>query len=233
VTAQLDLATPLVAKATELSRWVTWLAPRFGAFGGTLAEEVASLTGYQQLVDRDGAHLNAQIAAARGLLGAGPDEDLYAALAGVRDAVYTLAWDVDLGYAAYFGGWPHHRLGAVAQAVQESGSAHLSFEASGPVRRIATDTDSVYAVVVGLLDIALGVVDAEVPGYGGRDSAQSWGAPEVAGARTEVAALIQLGAQWAAQQPFDEADEAALEQATQASFGIAHESFRQIAADFQ
>ena len=231
VKAQLQLASPLVAKAAELGRWLAWLAPRFTIFGGYLGEEADNLHGYRQLVDGDGAQLGQALQAAQGALGQGTGA-VFAGLAALRNAVYALAWHVDLGYQNYYGGWPHQRLGAVAQAVSEAGSPRLCHEAGTVLAHLAGDVDQVYGVAAGLLDIALQVITAQVPGYDGQDSAQPWGTHEVVGARAELSAIAQTAAGLAGHEA-DEEDEASLEQACQASFGIPYLTFDQVAEHFR
>jgi hypothetical protein len=229
VQAQAQLAAPLVAKASELGRWLGWLAPRFTIFGGYLGEESDNLHGYRQLVDGDGTRLAQVLPEVQESLGQGRDA-MFAALAGLRSAVYALAWNVDLGCQNYYGGWPHQRLATVAQAVSEAGSAQLCHEAGTVLRHLAADVDQVYGVASGLLDVALQVVTAQVPGY--RDAIEVWGTHEVVGARAEVSALAQLAAGLAGHEPGQE-DQAHLEQACQASFGIPYLTFGQIAEYFR
>ncbi len=225
-------ATPLVAKATELSRWVSWLAQRFAVCGGQLAEEANNLRGYQQLLDRDGPYVNQQGIAVRNAL-THEDGVLFEQLAGLRNAVYGLAWDVDLGYPNYYGGWPHHRLSVVGNAVNDAGSPTLCHEAGLVLGHLTEGLDSVYAMASALLDVALEVISTQIPGYEGEDSAEPWGTHEVTGARTELSGVAQLAAALAAHEPDDDEDQADLDQACRASFGIPYLNLNQLAGVFR
>jgi hypothetical protein len=232
VRSQLVLVAPIVSQAAELSRWSGWLAGRFAAVGGTLGAEATNLQGYQQMIDRDSAYLAQQAGAAQARLQAKPEE-LFTRLGKVRDAVYTLAWDVDLGYQNYYGGWPHTRIGDVEQSLQSAGSAQLCFTASRVLHRLVSDVSGVYDVASALLDNALDLLATEIPDYDGYDSAQTWGTHEVVGARGELAALSQVAVQWAGQPPAEAEDTATTDQAANSVLGMAYADFEQVAGQFQ
>lgn len=228
VRAQVMLCDSIIAQATDLSRWVAWLADRFAAFGGSLGEEATNLRGYKQLIDRDAAFLQQQASAAAARLQAGREE-LFTRLGKVRDAVYTLAWDIDLGYTNYYGGWPHSRIAVIEQELAAAGSAKLRFESSRLLHGLTGEVGGVYDVASALLDNALELIATEIPGYEDQDSAQVWGTHEVVGASAELAGLAQLAAQWASEQPADDEDEATTDAAANAAFGVPYQSFQQFA----
>jgi hypothetical protein len=228
VRAQVILCDSIIAQAADLSRWVAWLVDRFAAFGGSLGQEATNLRGYKQLIDRDAAFLQQQAGAAAARLQAGREE-LFTRLGKVRDAVYALAWDVDLGYTNYYGGWPHSRIALIEQELAAAGSAKLRFESARLLHGLTGEVGGVYDVASALLDNALELIATEIPGYEDQDSAQVWGTHEVVGARAELAGLAQLAAQWAGEQPADEEDEATTDAAAHAAFGVPYLSFQQFA----
>src|SRR5262249_27602655 len=232
VEAQIHLATPLVDAAAELSRWVAWLAPRFSVFGGYLAAEANSLQGYQQLIDRDGPYLGQAL----GVLGRSLGLDTraqFGRLAPMRNAVFGLAWDVDLGYPNYFGGWPHHRLDLVAQALPGTGSARLCHEAGAILAHLARDIGRVYGMASRLLDTAQAVITSPVSGYQGQDTAEPWDTHEVAGAQSELAELEQTLAGLADQQGGEGEEHVALDQAWEAALGAPDQHLQQVAGSFR
>jgi hypothetical protein len=224
-------ATPLVAKATELSRWVAWLSTRFAVVGGHLAQEAANLQGYQQLIDRDGAALADQLRQLRRGLAGSTTGAIHAKIAGVRNAVFTLAWNVDLGYTSYYGGWPHHSIGLAAQALNNAGSPQLCVEAGQILRRLAGDVESIYTMASGLLDIALQVITTPIPEYTGEDSAEAWGTHEVMGAQAELSGITQLVNGWP-QEVEDDEDQADLNHAAQAAFGVPYQNLSGVVGYF-
>jgi hypothetical protein len=233
VQKNISQAVPLIAGATELGRWVGWLGGRFTACGGVLAQETANLQAYQQLIERDGGSLREQVTAARDQLAAGSDDVLFRRLGAVRDAVYSLAWNVDLAYQNYYGGWPHQRVGTAIQALEGAGPVQLRSAVSGMLTRLLAEVDSIYEAASSVLDVALTAITEEVPGYPGEDSAQVWGAHEMVGARAELAALSQQAGAWAGEQPAADEDEDTLDAAAQAAFGLSYQSLVQAAGQFQ
>lgn len=229
VRRQLVAAMPLLTAAPNLTGWAEWLAGRFSSFGGTLAEEAAGLNGYKQLVEGDATDVAEQLTAASEQLTRATDDELFATLAAVRAAVFRLAWDVDLGYPSNYGGWPHQRVAVVVQALMEAQSACLRYAGGLALYRLATDIDRVYDSAAALLDTALQVIAAQVPGYEVDDGAEAWSTHEVVGAKAQLGELTQLVAQWAGEQPAAEEDQATLDEAAYASFGIPYEHLQQLA----
>lgn len=220
VRAQLRLAWPLLQSGPAYSAAVDWLGQRFSGYGGALADVAASVRAYKQLIDGDVEYVGQQMQVLAEHAGGSDDAALYALLSTTRGAVYRLAWNVDLGFQSYFGGWPHEQLWRVAQTIEAAGSGQLRFAAGRALYGLATDVQSVYEQAVGLLDTTKRVVDARIHGYAIDDGAVPWDTHQVVQARTELSGLIALAAEWAGQEPAAEADGSTADEAAVTAFGM-------------
>src|SRR5205814_6301463 len=118
-----------------------------------------SLQGYKALVDGDAAYLGAQMATLADHVARSDDATLFALLSTMRGAVYRLAWNVDLAYPNYYGGWPHQRLWDVVQAISGSGSTQQRYAGGRALYGLLADIETMYDGASGLLDVAKQVVD--------------------------------------------------------------------------
>jgi hypothetical protein len=230
VQQQLQMALPIAEQTPSLIGWVDYLAQRFTAFGGTLAEEAANLHGYKALLEADGGYLGEQLSALAGQ-GGGTDDALYGALAMLRNAVYRVAWNIDLSYQNYYGGWPHQRISYIVAELNSSGSPRLCYDGARALYHLLGSLDSVYDTAMLILDAALRVVVTRPPGYNYEDGAEVWSTHEMMRAKAELSGLTPIVAAWCAQAPNEEEheDESSLDQASYQVFGMPYQTLLQLA----
>jgi hypothetical protein len=225
---QVQLASPLLQLAPSYAGWADWVATRFADFGGSLGDRSGAVSGYKALIEGDCGYLAQQLQPLAEHLHGSDDATLFALLSTFRAAVYRLAWNVDLGFQTYFGGWPHESLWAVVQTIDASGSAKLRYAGGRAVYGLAGDVQRLYEGATGLLDVAKQVVDAQVPGYHIDDGAVPWSTHQVVLAKDEMAGLGDLAAGWASEEPAEDEDDPAAEDAAQNAFGMPYDSLLQL-----
>jgi hypothetical protein len=143
--------------------------------------------------------------------------------------VYRLAWNVDLGFQTYYGGWPHEHLAHVVETIRQSESAEFRFAGGRAVYALATDLQNMYDSAVAVLDAAKAMLDEKVPGYEIDDGYQPWDTHEVVGAKTALASILSAASSWAGEQPPESEDHSAADQAAMSAFGLGYHDLLQIA----
>jgi hypothetical protein len=230
VQRQVQLAGPLLQLTPGYLGWVDYAAQRFAHFGGALSERAGGLHQYKALIEGDAGYLAQQIQVLAEHLHGSDDATLFALLSTFRAAVYRLAWNVDLGFQSYFGGWPHDPFWGLVSAIEGADSAKLRYAAGRALFGLVGDVKTLYDSAAGLLDVTKQIVDAQVPGYQIDDGAVPWGTHQVVLAKDEVSGLADTFAAWAGQEPqAEDEDETAADQAAQYTFGMPYESLLQLA----
>jgi len=230
VQQQVRLAFPLLDNAPNYVSQVDYVAGRFAGFGGELASVAESLRAYKGMVEADAAYVGQQVQTVAAHFTGSDDAALFALLSTMRAAVYRLAWNVDLGFQSYYGGWPHQHLWRVAQNIDSSGSAHLRFAGGRAIYVLTNDLLRLYDGAAALLDITKKVIDHQVPGYQIDDGAVPWGTHQVVLAKDEMSGLSGLTAAWASDPPGDHDDPNATQpdEETMRAFGMAYQDLLQV-----
>ena len=214
---QMDLGHNLWPEAPNYATKVRWLGGLLQQWGGHFAETGGLVSAYAEAVEQ-------YCQAYRGVgdycreLRQTPGADYAAGIVEYRNAVYGVAWTIDLAFQASYGDWPHRRLGYMITQVEESGNERVQGAARGPLRTALYYICEMYAVGAQALNTAQMVVNQVPPGYQGGDSAEPWGTHEIVGAHAEAADTMER-AHWPAGDERGEPD-ATADEIAESIFGM-------------
>lgn len=192
----LNGTTAVSANAHNLTSTVSWLEDDWNRRGGSFADITRSLAGYRELVDQYTDGFDATRSASGDVYSGGDPVAAQDAIRQLRDAVYALAWVIDVAPLAQLGGWPGDHLGYLVTTAAATGSDDLLRVARTGMLSALTDLRTVYSRAVTFLDDARRFVLAVPEGYAGGDSAEPWGTHEVVGADQQLGEWLAAVQAW-------------------------------------
>ena len=186
---QLDLAHNLWPEGPNYATKCRWVGRLMQQWGGVFAGDGGLILSYAESVQQysdtlRGVQRRAQDACRT------PGANLNGALVELRNAVYGLAWTIDLAFQSNFGDWPQRRVGYLIDQVEGCGNERVQSAARAPLRSLLYYIADMYPDGVQALDTALAVISDEPEGYRGGDQAEAWGTHEIIGAQAEAVAAM-------------------------------------------
>lgn len=214
--AQLRTGHDLWPQAPNYATKCRWLGGLLQQWGGVFAETGGQIAAYADAVVQYCDAYRAVQDSCRSLRQT-PGADYAAAIVEFRNAVYGVAWTIDLAFQSSYGDWPHRRLSQLITQVEESDNARVQAVARAPLRTALHYICEMYPLGARALDTAQAVVNQRPAGYPGGDAAEPWGTHEIVGAQAEAAAVLDY-VRWPSEAGF--LYDAEAEQTAERIFGI-------------
>jgi hypothetical protein len=196
--AQINLVARFVRPAAGYAEYCADIGGRLEQLGGEVGRVGETMRAYATLVAGNAEQLDAVRQAANAAR-VDRNADLQEPIRQLRDAVYTLAWNIDLAYQNYWGGWPHDQLQLALAPIADGPENYLRYVAARTLRQPVAHLPELCRRASEVLDGCRAVVEAKIAGYRGGDSAQLWGAHEVAREAERAQALCTWLDTWSAE----------------------------------